>query len=181
MRLDEQIKATGADVQPVDEKGMGLVLKRLESARKLGSGYQQGMASEWMAFLEDECEERSRPIPTLGTLLKAATRLANSTQVTYAAPSDLWAETWAIAHKNIRQALGTRAQVEIPAAVAGEPAKEIHYRRLWNRAATVTGNGDHARAWALAQMSLTDTKPQLGPMPDGLKQRYKNFPKGLKR
>ena len=49
MRLDEQIKATGADVQPVDEKGMGLVLKRLESARKLGSGYQPGMASEWMA------------------------------------------------------------------------------------------------------------------------------------
>ena len=180
MKLDDQIKATGADVRPVDEKGMGLVLKRLEASRKLGAGYEQGMASEWMAFLEDECAQRHRPIPTLGTLLKAATRVANSPRVTYASPSALWAEMWAIAAANIRAALGTRTHVEIPAAVSGDPRQEITYRKLWTRHATASGDGDAARAWAMSQLGITEKPAQLGPMPEHLRQRYKNFLKGMK-
>lgn len=180
MKLDDQIKASGADVRPVDEKGMGLVLKRLEVSRKLGAGYEQGMASEWMVFLEDECAQRRRPIPTLGTLIKAATRVANSPKVTYASPSALWAEMWGIAAANVKSALGTKAFVEIPAAVAGDPRQEIAYRKLWTRYATASGDGDAARTWAMSQLGIAEKPAQLGPMPEDLKRRYKNFPKGMK-
>ena len=180
MSLDEQVHAQGLDVQPINEQGMGLVLKRLESARKLGAGYAQGMASEWITFLADDCQERRRELPTLGTVLKAATRLANNPQVNYASPSDLWGEVWKIARDQISQALGNQV-LEIPHVVAGEPKTEIQYRRLWHRAAIATGDAKQAREWALARMGLVDVQPQLEPMPENLKQRFKNLPKGLRK
>lgn len=180
MSLDEQVHAQGLDVQPINEQGMGLVLKRLESARKLGAGYAQGMASEWLTFLADDCQERRRELPTLGTVLKAATKLANNPAVNYAAPSNLWAEVWLLARQNVAQALGNRP-LELPDAIAGEPQREIEYRRLFNQAATATGNGVQAREWALHQMGVADRKPALTPMPENLKQRFKNLPKGLRK
>ena len=180
MNLNEQVKASGKDIQPIDEQGMGLVLKRLESARKLGAGYAQGMASEWMQFLADECAEKHRQVPTLGTVLKAASRLANNPQIDFAAPSNLWAEVWKLARENVSAALGNRPLV-IPDAVCGEPKAELEYRRLFNQAATATGNGVQAREWALRQMGLSDRKPALTPMPDNLKQKFKNLPKGLRK
>ncbi len=180
MSLDEQVRNQGLDVQPINEQGMGLVLKRLESARKLGAGYAQGMASEWLTFLADDCQERRRELPTLGTVLKAATKLANNPAVNYAAPSNLWAEVWLLARQNVAQALGNRP-LELPDVIAGEPQREIEYRRLFNQAATATGNGVQAREWALHQMGVADRKPALTPMPDNLKQRFKNLPKGLRK
>ncbi len=180
MSLDEQVRNQGLDVQPINEQGMGLVLKRLESARKLGAGYAQGMASEWLTFLADDCQERRRELPTLGTVLKAATKLANNPAVNYAAPSDLWAEVWKIARNQITQALGNQV-LELPAVVAGEPKTEIRYRKLWHRAAIATGDAQKSREWALAQMGLADKQPQLTPMPENFKQRFKNLPKGLRK
>ena len=120
MNLNEQVKASGKDIQPIDEPGMGLVLKRLESARKLGAGYAQGMTSEWMQFLTDECAEKHRQVPTLGTVLKAASRLANNPQIQFAAPSNLWAEVWLLARQNVSQALGNRP-LELPDAAGHQP------------------------------------------------------------
>ena len=180
MNLDEQVRNQGLDVQPINEQGMGLVLKRLESARKLGAGYAQGMASEWLTFLADDCQERRRELPTLGTVLKAATKLANNPQVNYAAPSDLWAEVWKIARAQIVQALGNQV-LELPAVVAGEPKTEIRYRKLWYRAAIATGDAQQSREWALARMGLNDVQPEITPMPENIKQRFKNLPKGLRK
>lgn len=156
--------------RPITTAGMAAVLKRLDAARLLGAGATEGMAAEWQNFLEEDCRNRHRTVPTLATVLTAASRLANRPENNFAKPADLWGEVWAIARENVRNAQGGEP-LQIPPVVAGEVKQEQRYRRLWRDYAGVTGDGGGARAYALAKMGLADQHPQLTAMPQEIREQ----------
>ena len=98
-------------------------------------------------------------------------------------PKQLWTAIAAYRARQIGKALKGANGPTIPADVAGEPAHEIAYRQAWMAFAAISGDAQDAdrQARNALQLPAQDKPRQLTAMPENLKQRFKNLPKGLRK
>ena len=181
-RIISQAEAVG--IQPAAEcndAGMAICLNKADNLGLIH--YKPGMAEDWLDSMRLWCHEHSRQPMSFQEIAAAVLQLSVDADEAFLRPKQLWTAIAAYRARQIGKALKGANGPTIPADVAGEPAREIQYRRAWMAFAAVSGDAEDAdrQARSALQLPAQDKPRQLERMPETVKQKFKNLPKGLRK
>lgn len=165
----EQAKQLGINpLEPISEKGMGLVLKKAETFGLVT--YRQGMSADWLDSLALYAHTRNSPIPAFQEILAAVFYLSTTAEQGFRLPKHFWEATFTYRKERYRQALGDRQFPELPPEWSGtsDLVLEQGYYKAFRQAAIVTGEYEQATRIA---------REKCGLPAETLKQIYAKPPK----
>ena len=181
-RIISQAQASGIDpVAECTDAGMAICLNKADNLGLLM--FKAGAEMDWLDSMRLWCHEHSRSPMSFQEIAAAVLQLSVDADEAFLRPKQLWTAIAAYRQRQIGKALKGAHGPKIPDAVAGEPKTELAYRRAWMAFAAVSGDAADAERQARAALNLpaADKPRQLEPMPDNLKQKFKNLPKGLRK
>ena len=181
-RIISQAQAAGIDpAAECTDAGMAICLNKADNLGLLT--FKAGAEMDWLDSMRLWCHEHSRQPMSFQEIAAAVLQLSVDADEAFLRPKQLWTAIAVYRQRQIGKALKGANGPEIPADVAGEPAHEIAYRQAWMAFAAISGDAQDAdrQARAALQLPAQDKPRQLAPMPENLKQRFKNLPKGLRK
>ena len=181
-RIISQAQSVGIDpVAECTDAGMAICLNKADNLGLLT--FKAGAEMDWLDSMRLWCHEHSRQPMSFQEIAAAVLQLSVDADEAFLRPKQLWTAIAAYRARQIGKALKGANGPTIPADVAGEPAREIQYRRAWMAFAAVSGDAEDAdrQARSALQLPAQDKPRQLERMPETVKQKFKNLPKGLRK
>ena len=181
-RIISQAQSAGIDpVAECTDAGMAICLNKADNLGLLT--FKAGAEMDWLDSMRLWCHEHSRQPMSFQEIAAAVLQLSVDADEAFLRPKQLWTAIAAYRARQIGKALKGANGPTIPADVAGEPAREIQYRRAWMAFAAVSGDAEDAdrQARSALQLPAQDKPRQLERMPETVKQKFKNLPKGLRK
>lgn len=175
-RIIERAQAMGIDpAAECDDAGMNICLVKADNLGLVH--FKQGMAEDWLDSMRLWCHEHGRKPMSFQEIAAAVLQLSVDADEAFLRPKQLWTAIAAYRARQIKKALKGAHGPEIPAVVAGEPGRELAYRRAWMAFAAVSGDAEEAdrQARAALQLAAVEEPRQVTGIPDSVKEKMKQF------
>lgn len=179
-RMMGQAKAQG--VNPAAEctaAGMDICLHTADNLSLVV--YKSGMAEDWLASMSLWCRQNRRHPMAFQEVAAAILQLSVDSDSGFIRPKQVWSSISAYRARQIKAALHGAHGPAIPSSVAGDPAREIAYRRAWIAYAGVCGNAQQAEQQARGALGLPekDEPRQIAMMPPEVREKMITVIEGM--